>query len=276
MGVALVIVLIATAFVTSAPSWAFRGLIGLVVVLTIFGLALAAMTLLSRYRRRTQPERGRPRAGLVERRADPVRQRRPRPRLRPAHLPRPEARRASRSAPRSSPGSRRSPASTGRSTRSASARACRPRRSSSSSRRWSSSSRSSRATSARSSCAVAYPLARPTTSTPGRAIAFSIGLQIIEAALATGPRIRLPLARRPLTCRGSSSACTRVGRCRFDRVYAGIRFQRIEIDFAKGLLRSAEIASTHPLQRVSNGTRNAPAGTDVAGESAKEAACPFA
>ena len=55
MGVALVIVLIATAFVTSAPSWAFRGLIGLVVVLTTFGLALAAMTLLSRFRRRSRP-----------------------------------------------------------------------------------------------------------------------------------------------------------------------------------------------------------------------------
>jgi hypothetical protein len=55
MGVALVIVLIATAFVTSAPSWAFRGLIGLVVVLTTFALALAAMTLLSRFRRRIRP-----------------------------------------------------------------------------------------------------------------------------------------------------------------------------------------------------------------------------
>jgi uncharacterized protein (TIRG00374 family) len=55
MGAALVIVLIATAFVTSAPSWAFRGLIGLVVVLVILALALAAMTLLSRYRRRTRP-----------------------------------------------------------------------------------------------------------------------------------------------------------------------------------------------------------------------------
>lgn len=55
MGIALVIVLIATAFVTSAPSWAFRGLIGLVVVLVIFGLALATMALLSRYRRRTRP-----------------------------------------------------------------------------------------------------------------------------------------------------------------------------------------------------------------------------
>ena len=55
MGAALVIVLIATAFVTSAPSWAFRGLIGLCVVLVIFALALAAMTLLSRYRRRSHP-----------------------------------------------------------------------------------------------------------------------------------------------------------------------------------------------------------------------------
>jgi uncharacterized protein (TIRG00374 family) len=55
MGAALVIVLVATAFVTSAPSWAFRGLIGLVVVLTMLALALATMTLLSRYRRRTHP-----------------------------------------------------------------------------------------------------------------------------------------------------------------------------------------------------------------------------
>ena len=55
MGAALVIVLVATAFVTSAPSWAFRGLIGLVVVLAILALALAAMTLLSRFRRRSRP-----------------------------------------------------------------------------------------------------------------------------------------------------------------------------------------------------------------------------
>ncbi len=55
MGAALVIVLVATAFVTSAPNWAFRGLIGLVVVLVILALALAAMTLLSRYRRRRRP-----------------------------------------------------------------------------------------------------------------------------------------------------------------------------------------------------------------------------
>ena len=55
MGVALVIVLVATAFVTSAPSWAFRGLIGLVVVLAILAGALAGMALLARYRRRTRP-----------------------------------------------------------------------------------------------------------------------------------------------------------------------------------------------------------------------------
>ncbi len=55
MGAALVIVLIATAFVTSAPSWALRGLIGLVVVLMILALALGTMTLLSRYRRRSRP-----------------------------------------------------------------------------------------------------------------------------------------------------------------------------------------------------------------------------
>ena len=55
MGVALVVVLVATAFFTSAPNWAFRGLIGLVVVLVIFALALAGMALLSRYRRRSRP-----------------------------------------------------------------------------------------------------------------------------------------------------------------------------------------------------------------------------
>jgi peptidoglycan-N-acetylglucosamine deacetylase len=55
MGAALLIVLIATAFVTSAPHWAFRGLIGLVVVLAILALALAAMALYSRQRRRTRP-----------------------------------------------------------------------------------------------------------------------------------------------------------------------------------------------------------------------------
>ena len=165
MGAALVIVLIATAFVTSAPSWAFRGLIGLVVVLAMFALALAAMTLLSRYRRRTRPSRGRPRAGLVERRARADRQRGPRSQLRPAHLPRPEGRRASRSAPPSSRGSRRSPASTGRSTRSASARASPPPRSCSSSRRSCSCSRSSRATSAPSSWPSPTPSRRPTTST---------------------------------------------------------------------------------------------------------------
>lgn len=55
MGVALVIVLVATAFFTSAPNWAYRGLIGLVVVLVVFALALAGMTLLSRYRRRSRP-----------------------------------------------------------------------------------------------------------------------------------------------------------------------------------------------------------------------------
>jgi uncharacterized protein (TIRG00374 family) len=55
MGAALVIVLVATAFVTSAPGWAFRGLIGLVVALAVLALALGTMTLLSRYRRRTHP-----------------------------------------------------------------------------------------------------------------------------------------------------------------------------------------------------------------------------
>jgi uncharacterized protein (TIRG00374 family) len=55
MGIALVIVLVATAFVTSAPHWALRGLIGLVGVLAILALALAAMALLSRYRRRKRP-----------------------------------------------------------------------------------------------------------------------------------------------------------------------------------------------------------------------------
>jgi uncharacterized protein (TIRG00374 family) len=55
MGAGLVLVLVATAFVTSAPHWVFRALVGLIAVLVILGLALAGLTVFSRYRRRTRP-----------------------------------------------------------------------------------------------------------------------------------------------------------------------------------------------------------------------------
>ncbi|HEY1478446.1 MAG TPA: polysaccharide deacetylase family protein, partial [Gaiellales bacterium] len=55
MGVALVIVVVSTAFVTSAPHWVFRALIGLIAVLVILGLALAGLAVFSRYRRRKRP-----------------------------------------------------------------------------------------------------------------------------------------------------------------------------------------------------------------------------
>ena len=55
MGAALVIVLVATAFITSAPHWVFRALVGLIAVLVILGLALAGLALFSRYRRRKRP-----------------------------------------------------------------------------------------------------------------------------------------------------------------------------------------------------------------------------
>jgi uncharacterized protein (TIRG00374 family) len=55
MGAALVIVLVATAFVTSAPHWVFRALVGLIAVLVILSLALGGLALFSRYRRRSRP-----------------------------------------------------------------------------------------------------------------------------------------------------------------------------------------------------------------------------
>ncbi len=55
MGAALVIVLVATAFITSAPHWVFRALVGLIAVPVILALALTGLTLFSRYRRRKRP-----------------------------------------------------------------------------------------------------------------------------------------------------------------------------------------------------------------------------
>jgi peptidoglycan-N-acetylglucosamine deacetylase len=55
MGVALVIVVVATAFITSAPHWVFRALVGLIAVLVILALALVGLTIFSRYRRRKRP-----------------------------------------------------------------------------------------------------------------------------------------------------------------------------------------------------------------------------
>ena len=135
----------------------------------------------------SRPTRGRPRARLVGGGARRDREHRPRP------LGRAPASSATRSPP-ASPSLRRARlvAHADRRhlldarARSASTRACRRPRSSSSSRRSSSCSRSCRATSGRSSSRSPTRSRRPTTSTSGRAIAFSIGLQVIEAALATG------------------------------------------------------------------------------------------
>ena len=220
MGAALVIVLIATAFVTSAPSWAFRGLIGLVRrardLRARAGGDDAALALPPAH----APERGRPRPRLVERRA----------RSRSGGVAHGLAAACASSAIRSRRASRSAPALVSwldpdrrhlldARRASGSARACRPRRWSSSSRRWCSCSRSSRATSASFQLAVAYPLAQTYNIDTARAIAFSIGLQMIEAVLATGSassssRARACRLQRLVVCLDASR------RTEFDRIPA--------------------------------------------------------